>query len=79
MMSNYAFTMEVSGFNTAQNRFEDALFNSGCDDALIVVNGDKILLDFDREASSFETAISTARHDVERAGGRVGKIERSAE
>ena len=46
-----------------------------CDDALISVVDGRLQLDFDREASSFGAAVGSAVDDIERAGGRVVKID----
>jgi hypothetical protein len=46
---------------------EDALFEAGCDDALINFRSRTVYLDFDREASSFEEAILSAIKQVESA------------
>jgi hypothetical protein len=63
----YSFTLQVAGISTEGDRYEDALFEAGCDDALAGVVGGTMFLDFDREAPSFEEAIASARRDVERA------------
>lgn len=73
-MSSHAFTMEVTGFNAASERFEDALFDAGCSDALVVLRDRKLFLDFDRESPSYQQAVQSARRDIERAGGRVVQV-----
>jgi hypothetical protein len=70
---NHAFTLLVSGIDPTGN-YEDKLYEAGCDDALIALVGGKLYLDFDRDAVSFDAAISSARQDVERAGGKVEEV-----
>jgi hypothetical protein len=71
---NYMFTLEVSGIDTARENYEDALYEAGCDDALIAVVDGTMFLDFHREGLSFEDAVKSASHDVELAGGKVARI-----
>ncbi len=47
------------------------LYESGCDDALVCVVNGQLTIDFDREASSLNEAISSASRDIEKAGGKV--------
>ena len=70
---NHAFTLRVTEIDTTGS-YEDRLYDAGCDDALVVVAGGRLLLDFDREAASFEAAVQSATKDVERAGGRVVEV-----
>ena len=66
-----AFTLEVSGIDTGQEKYEDALYDAGCDDALIAVVNGSLYLDFHRDGLSFEDAVESASRNVERAGGKV--------
>jgi len=77
-MATYSFTMRVSGIDTVRDRYEDSLFKAGCADALVAVVDGALFLDFDREASSYENAVESARKNVERAGGMVVSVERAA-
>lgn len=70
---SHAFTLRVSGIDTAGN-YEDRLYDAGCDDALVAVVGGQLYLDFDRDAASFDAAVLSARQDVERAGGCVEAV-----
>ena len=71
---NYAFTIEVSGIDIGRENYEDALFEAGCDDALVAVVNGTLFLDFDRDGPSFEDAVKSASRDVELAGGKVIRI-----
>lgn len=68
---NFSFTLHVAGIDTHKENYEDALYEAGCDDALVAVINDTLYLDFDREASSFDEAVLSARRDIEKAGGKV--------
>ena len=71
---NFAFTLEVSGIDTGRENYEDALFEAGCDDALIAVVNGTMFLDFHRGGFSFEDAVKSASRDVEAAGGKVVRV-----
>lgn len=73
-MPVHSFVAEISGFVPETPNFENAFYEAGCDDALIVVVNDKLRLDFDREASSYQEAVDSARRDIEKAGAHVLSI-----
>jgi hypothetical protein len=74
-MAHFSFTLQVTGIDP--KKYETVLHRAGCDDALIaVVNGD-MFLDFDREAPSYEKAVAAAVLTVEKAGGKVVKVDRA--
>ena len=60
----YQFTLVLSGFNEITSELEDALFEAGCDDALINSRNGVIYLDFDRESNNFEDAVLSAMRNV---------------
>lgn len=64
-MSLFNFTLTLSGVNADTVGLEDALFASGCDDALICFYGTAVYLEFDRESGSLEKAILSAIQDIE--------------
>jgi hypothetical protein len=74
-MAHFSFTLHVSGIDSHAERYEDALYEAGCADALIAVIDGNMQLDFDREATSYERAVASAIHNVEKAGGHVVKVE----
>ena len=65
-MSSYQFTLLVEGPDLQSDATIDALFEAGCDDALVGRTDGIQYLDFDREAPSPEAAILSAIADVER-------------
>ena len=62
----YAFTLVLRGINEITTELEDALFESGCDDAMVHSGNGSIYLTFDRLDTSLEKAVSTAIKDVEK-------------
>jgi hypothetical protein len=73
---HHSFTLRVAGISTEDDHYEDILFEAGCGDALIGVLAEETFLDFDRAASSFDEAVKSAIQDVEKAGGKVIKLDR---
>ncbi len=67
-MPLYNFTLTLSGVTSDTQGLEDALFASGCDDALICFYGTSVYLEFDRESEALATAVLTAIKNIESAG-----------
>lgn len=74
-MAFYNFTLTLSGVTYETEGLEDALYESGCDDALICAYGNSVYVEFDREAESLDEAISSAVENIESAG--IGAIVES--
>jgi hypothetical protein len=74
---DYEFTLILSGVRELTRAVLDALYEAGCDDALIGIRDGVAFADFCREASSFRQAVLTAIHDIETAGigAKVEHIE----
>ena len=66
--SNQSFTLILTGIVELTDAVQDALFEAGCDDALLGIREGVPFLNFDREAVSLRDAVLSAIHDVERAG-----------
>ena len=62
------FTLVLEAPKGMNTNLEDALFEAGCDDALLSYRGGIAYLDFDREAENLETAIILAIDQVESVG-----------
>ena len=65
-MQSYSFTLkfELSNGTTAESHL-DALYEAGCDDAIIILGKPGIVaLNFERAAISIESAIESARANV---------------
>lgn len=79
-MNEYEFTLKFSlqGASLDPHDYVDALFESGCDDALIGSGtGGIIALDFTREADSAADAVSSALQNVKAAIPHAKLIEAS--
>ena len=74
-MTTHTFTLIVSGFSELTHLVEDAIFEAGCDDALLGVRNGVAFLEFDREASSPREAVLSAIRQVESVGFRVVRVE----
>jgi len=75
LTERHAFTVYVGGIDLT-GRYEDALYEAGCDDATIIVRDGIMHLDFERLACAFSDAVGSAMHDIEKAGGRILRVER---
>lgn len=53
----------------------DKLYEAGCDDASILTRDNITRLQFDRNASNLDEALSSAIQGVERAGFAVSRVE----
>jgi hypothetical protein len=61
------FVLVLSGVSEPNDRLEDALFEAGCDDALLSFRNQTAYLEFDRSAKTLREAILSAIKDVEAA------------
>ena len=68
-MSVWDFTLIVEGRDLSEQAVFDALWDAGCDDALIGVSNSVQYLDFDREAPTLEEAVASAVRDIEQVSG----------
>ena len=61
------FTLVLRGVSEDTPMLEDALFEAGCDDALISYKNGEVFLTFDREALDLKTAVVSAIREIEGA------------
>ena len=75
-MKKYNFTVIASGIDHAlEDDVVDRLFEAGCDDTTVSAQKGLIVLEFDREARNFISALFSAISSVQNAGGRIERIE----
>ncbi|GLK76006.1 DNA-binding protein [Methylopila jiangsuensis] len=74
-MKTYEFSVVASGLDPEDDAFEQRFYDVGCDDATISFQRGRIILDFAREAESFDHALASAIVAVRAAGARVIRIE----
>ena len=63
----YHFVLVLSGISSLNDKIEDALFEAGCDDALLILRDNVPYLEFDRLATNLEEAIYSAIQNVKSA------------
>ncbi len=73
----YHFVLVLTGWSEPHESIEDALFEAGCDDALLIFRNQVPYLEFDRPAETLEEAILSAIQAVEAThlGARVLRVE----
>lgn len=75
-MRKHNFTLIASGIDPALDESAmDRLYEAGCDDATVSTQKGLIVLEFDRDARNFVSALFSAIADVQRAGGVIERIE----
>jgi len=74
-MKKYEFTLLLKGPLELTEEIADAIFSAGCDDGTPGTCNGVFTIDFHREASSLENAISTAIANVKSAGYEVERAE----
>ncbi|MCC6424433.1 MAG: hypothetical protein IT447_13230 [Phycisphaerales bacterium] len=68
----YDFSLVVGGINDLTSEVEDALFESGCDDATLSIRYGLMYIEFSRKATSIDKAIISAIHDIRMA--KIGAV-----
>ena len=74
-MKTHSFTIIASGLDPQADDFEDRFFDAGCDDATLSFQKGVIIVEFQREAVSFASAVASAYEAVLGAGAKVERIE----
>ena len=70
------FTVRTAGVSVIDEAVFDALFEAGCDDALMGSDPDGDYLDFGRAAPTVDEAVASARSAIESVPGlRVVRVE----
>jgi hypothetical protein len=70
----YTFTILLDGIREVTEKLETALYEAGCDDALLWKSKGRVGLDFTRRAKSKKEAVTSAKKDIERAGLREAAL-----
>lgn len=66
--SEYDFALIVGGVRDLDERAENALFESGCEDATLSMQYGRLYIEFSRGAASLKDAVLSAIRDVRCAG-----------
>src|SRR4051794_13075881 len=64
----YEFSLVLNGVSELSEEVENALFESGCDDATLSISYGRIFMEFARSATSLKAAVLSAIRDVRNAG-----------
>ena len=76
-MPTHEFTLIVEGPDLQDDARINALYELGCDDALVARSNGVQHVDFNREAPSFDDAVRSAIEAVEAIeGARVTRVDR---
>jgi hypothetical protein len=70
----FEFTLILSGVNAITAEVEDAVYQAGCDDALLGKRNGAVYLDFNRSGESFHDAMVSAIRQVESCGLNIRVI-----
>ena len=74
-MKVHEFTIIASGLHPDTSDIANLFFEAGCDDASIAFQKGVLILEFEREAASFSSAVISALGDVMKTGAKVERIE----
>lgn len=74
-MKTHRLTIVASGLPVEDHAYAERLFEAGCDDATVSLQKGRCVVEFEREATSFEEALESAIHDVRAAGATIERIE----
>lgn len=74
-MKVHEFTIVASGLHPDANDVANIFFKAGCEDAALSFQKGVLILEFDREASSFSAAVLSAFEDVLKTGATVERFE----
>ena len=74
-MKMFEFSIIASGLDPKSSDFESRFYSAGCDDATVSFQKGHIILDFAREADSFDAAVASAMNNVVAAGAAVERVE----
>ena len=74
-MPVFDFSVIASGPDPRSADFEARFYDAGCDDALVSFQNGHVIVDFSREAESFDRALASALESVAATGARIDRIE----
>ena len=71
----WRFTIRLKDIDALSDNLMEALFASGCTDAVPASSCGEAWIDFDREAKTLEEAMRSAVHDVRQIGLKIARVE----
>lgn len=75
VMKVHEFTIIASGLHPEKDDVANIFFEAGCDDAALSFQKGVLIIEFDREAASFSSAVISAFSDVLKTGAKVERFE----
>lgn len=75
MMGSHKFTIIATGLDPNADDFGDRFFEAGCDDATLSFQKGVLIVEFDRDARTFSSALLSAIANVREAGAKVVHVE----
>jgi predicted DNA-binding transcriptional regulator AlpA len=74
-MKTHRFTLILGDVAELSDQLANAVFEAGCDDAVLGSRKGVVFLSFDREGRNLLDAIRSALHDIKKTGFEVSRIE----
>jgi predicted DNA-binding transcriptional regulator AlpA len=74
-MKTFEFSVIASGLDPNAEDFEARFYDNGCDDALVSFQNGHIIIDFARDAETFDEAVASALENVAAAGAHIDRLE----
>lgn len=74
-MKSHNLTIIATGLDPRATDFADRLYEAGCDDATVSFQKGLLVIEFDREARTFLSALFSALRDVKKAGATIERVE----
>ena len=74
-MKTFEFTIIASGLDPQADDFLPRFYDGGCDDATVSFQKGRIIVDFAREAESFQAAVASALADVASTGATIERAQ----
>ena len=66
---NFMAMPNTAALDEAFDTLVNDLYNAGCDDGLVYIEGSDVYIDFDRECGDRMVAIASARKNIQRVSG----------
>lgn len=74
-MKMFEFSVIATGPDPREDDFEARFYDNGCDDALVSFQNGHTIIDFAREAETFDAAVVSALQNVASSGARIDRVE----
>ena len=72
---HHQFILVLNDIDVTDDATVDRIYEAGCDDATLSSREKIVYLDFDREAETFQAAVTSALEDIAKTGIKVVRVE----